>query len=99
MADAELLVDEGELVGDLVRSAGDDEIGVDQLLVAHRGQWPWPGLERELLAGAGAHADRLEPLDGAAQGRTHAPDEVTAGLEGLRPRVGSDRADQEPEVV
>src|SRR2546425_9852075 len=90
-----LALHEGEAVGDLVGRAGDDEVAGDQLLVAHRPERAWARLQRELRARARAHAHRREELHRPAQRRSHAPDEVTPGLECLRLRVGGDGADQE----
>src|SRR5437879_6400864 len=84
VADAELALHEGEAVGDLVGRAGDDEVAGDQLLVAHRPERAWARLQRELRARARAHAHRREELHRPAQRRSHAPDEVTPGLEWLR---------------
>src|SRR5438046_1437510 len=83
----------------VVGRAGDDEVAGDQLLVAHRPERAWSRLQRELRARARAHAHRREELHRPAQRGSHAPDEVTPGLECLRLRVGGDGADQEAELV
>src|SRR6266536_4554112 len=99
VADAELALDQGESLGHLVGRAGDDEVLGYELLVAHARQRARTRLQRELLARARAHAHRREPLDGAAQGGAHAPDEMPPGLPGLGSGVRRNGADQEAEVV
>src|SRR4029450_3330131 len=99
MADAELALDAGEPIDHLVRRSGDDELAVQQLLIAHARQRAGPRPQRELGAGPGAHSDRGHELRGRAQRRAHAPHEVPSGLEGLLLRVRRDGADEEAEVV
>src|SRR5215467_4456177 len=99
MADPELALHAGETVDHLVGRAGDDELPVQQLVVAHRRQRARARAQRELRSGARAHADRREPFRRRTQSRSHAPDEMPSGLERLRLRLGGDGADEEAEVV